>query len=224
MKGKGISSAVVAVILIAIIVPTVIGLALYAGYLTTLAMPAVAVTYDGEFDDAYVASEYGFYIDGVEQTDCNITSDVLGGSAYSACIYNTSAPGFIANQSTRDWEFDIVVDIDGPVEKMDIDLALQNTGTLQAAADVIIKNCALYKYEKGALLGRPVKQFEIDDNNYQVDDSTGPLMGDEYVIKITLHTKAIDPAAASGDDIFKLDLDLTTDGDTDAARILLESH
>lgn len=221
---KGLNNTTLALVLVVSMI-SVAGIVFFAAsYLSAVGVPtAPTITYDGEFDDGYVATEYGFWADASEQTDCNITSDVLGGSSYSACIYNASTPGFIANQSTKDWEFDYVVDIDGPVKSMEVDISLQNTGTLQAQDDILIKTAELYRYESGALQGNPIKVFEIDDNNYQIDDSTGPLMGDDYVLHIVLHTKTISPAAASGDDVMKIDLDLTTDGDTDSARILLES-
>jgi hypothetical protein len=223
MKGR-LSNAALAAIILVPVVAGILGVAVYVGYLSTLsAIPSVTVEYDGEFDDGFIATEYGFYADAAEQTDCNITSDVLGGSSYSACIYNASSPGFIANQSTKDWTFDYVVDIDGPVEDMDVDITLQNTGTLQAQDDIVIRTAELYRYEEGALYKNPLKKFSVEDNNYEVDDHTGPLMGDEYVLHLVLHTKTISPAAASGDDVMKIDLDLTTDGDTDAARILFES-
>lgn len=84
-----------------------------------------------------------------------------------------------------------------------------------------IKSAAIYTYEDD-----PVKVRDLNyciDDNVKLDCNTGKLAGDEYVIQIVFHTKTISPDAASGDDIFKLDLDLTTDGDVDSARVLLES-
>lgn len=221
---KGLSNnallLIVAVFLISVVSVTFFA----ANYLAAVGRPAApTIEYDGEFDDGFLADEYGFWADASEQVDCNITNDVLGGSDYSACIYNASTPGFTSNQSTKDWEFDYVVDLDGPVEDMDVAITLQNTGTLQAQDDIIIKAAEIYKYDDGALQGNPVKELAVEDNNYEVDDNTGRLMGDEYVLHIVLHTKTISPDAASGDDVMKIDLDLTTDGDTDSARILLES-
>ncbi len=189
-------------------------------YLSTVT-PIVAVDYDGEFDDAYLADKVDFYSDFTEGTDCNITSDVLGGAAYTACIYDTATDMDSITYNSTEYRLDLVIDIDGDVENMEIEANLQNTGTGQAKDDITIKEAEIWTYDDSneAVL---VYEIPIDNEDGEFEGETGVLAGDEYVLHILLKTKLISPDFADGDDIMKVQLDLTTDGDVDAARILLE--
>ncbi len=182
----------------------------------------VAVDYDGEFDDAYLAIQGNFYSDFTEGTDCNITADVLGGGAYTACIYDTTQDiGAGATTNATEYRLNLVIDIDGDVEDLEIEGTLQNTGTGQAADDFQIKEAELWTYEDSdeTVL---VYEIPIDNEDNQFEGNTGVLAGDDYVLHVVLRTTVITPAFANGDDIMRIDLDLTTDGDVDAARITLE--
>jgi hypothetical protein len=221
---KGISGSLMAILITVILAISIISV---VGLLSVqLAVPprVVEVEYEGEFDDAYLATKAWFYSDFTEQVDCNVTSDVLGGSDYSSCIYRSATAWNATADSSvnsRDWQFDLVIDIDDDVENMDISVELQNTGTGQAADDVVIKEAALYTYEDDPTLVKDLSPF-IEDN-VEIDGETGVLEGDEYVLHIVFHTKSISPDFATGDDIARIDLDLDTDGDVDSARITVES-
>jgi len=210
------------IVMIVFGVLAVVGLGVYA--VTTLAITPTptAVTYDGEFDDAYLAVKGNFYSDFTEGTDCNITSDVLGGAAYTACIYDTTTNlGAGTTQNSTTYQLDLVIDIDGDVEDMEIEGTLQNTGTGQAADDFVINVAELWTYDDvdESVL---VYTIPIDNEDDQFEGNTGVLAGDDYVLHLVLKTMLISPAFANGDDVMRIDLDLTTDGDTDAARITLE--
>ena len=118
----------------------------------------------------------------------------------------------------------MVFDIDDDVEDCEIEGELQNSGTGQAKDDVVIKEVEWWTYEESdeaeMLFGS--SDFNIDNEDGEFGLSTGVLAGDEYVLHIILRSKLVAPTFAEGDDILKIKLDLTTDGDTDAARILLE--
>ena len=200
------------------IVGTIYGVALAI----TPEVEPLVVDYDGEFDDAYLADKGDFYSDFTEGTDCNITSDVLGGSAYTTCIYDTTtelAGG--ETQNSTELRIDLVFDIDDDVENMEIEGSLQNTGTGQAKDDIVIKEAELWTYETSDET-ELVFEIPIDNEDGEFEGETGVLFGDEYVLHIIFKTKLITPAFADGDDIMLIKLDLTTDGDVDAARITLE--
>jgi len=223
MNKKGVAPWVVVLMVLGIALVVLIPL-MYLGYLAvTPAPPAPAVEYDGEFDDAYLATKGDFYSDFTEGTDCNITSDVLGGSDYSSCIYDTATEIGGAQNSTE-YQLDLVLDIDGDVENCEFEGTLQNTGTGQAKDDIVIKEIQLWTYEESdeTELIMDSDDFIIDNEDGEFEGETGVLAGDEYVLHILLKTKLVSPAFADGDDIMKVKVDLTTDGDVDAARILLE--
>lgn len=195
------------------------GFAVWAG-VTYLAVPVVpvAVDYDGEFDDAFLADKGNFYSTFTEGTDCNVTSDVLGASGYTNCIYDTNVDN--ATNGTE-YRLDLVIDIDDDVENMEIEGKLQNTGTAQCADDMVIVEAEIWTYDDSdeTIL---VYEIPIDNEDHEFEGETGILAGDEYVLHILLKSKLISPAFAAGDDIMLVKLDLTTDGDVDAARITLE--
>jgi len=225
IKGKrGLATWVIVLMVVGIL--SVIGVPLvYFGYLATVPAPAavVSVDYEGEFDDAYLATKGNFYSDFTEGTDCNITSDVLGGSSYTSCIYDT-AEDIAGQKNSTTYQLDLVIDIDGDVENCEIEGNLQNTGTGQAKDDIIIQAIELWTYEDSdeTELLFDSDDFNIDNEDGEFELETGVLEGNEYVLHIALKTKLVAPTFADGDDIMKVELDLTTDGDTDAARILLE--
>jgi len=208
-----------------IVTLVIFGAAIFGGLvwgITTLSItPAVAtaIDYDGEFDDAYLAVEGDFYSDFSEGTDCNITSDVLGGAAYTACVYTTLTS--VNTSNSTDYRFDLVIDIDNDVEDLEIEGTLQNTGTGQAQDDMRISEAELWTYGDSdeAIL---VYEIPIDNEDNQFEGNTGILAGDDYVLHVVLKTRLVIPMFATGDDIMRIDLDLTTDGDVDAARITLE--
>lgn len=222
MNKKGAMATWFAVLIVLGVV-AVLGIGIYAvATLSVTPVTPVAIDYDGEFDDAYLAVKGNFYSDFTEGTDCNITSDVLGGSAYTACIYDTTTElGAGATTNATEYRLDLVIDIDGDVEDLEIEGTLQNTGTGQAADDVIIMEAELWTYDdaEDTVL---VYEIPIDNEDDQFEGNTGVLAGDDYVLHVVLKTMLISPAFANGDDIMRIDLDLTTDGDCDSARITLE--
>ena len=224
MNKKGIQTWLL-VLLIILGVGAVIGIFYGATAYLAVITPVPVVDYDGEFDDAYLAVKGNFYSDFTESTDCNITSNVLGASGYTNCIYDTSiniTGG--TNRNSTDYQLDLVIDIDDDVENLEIEGNLQNTGTGQAKDDLVIKEVEWWTYEDSndAVMLFGSDDFNIDNEDGEFEMETGVLVGDEYVLHILLRTKLVTPVFANGDDIMKIALDLTTDGDVDAARILLE--
>ncbi len=207
------------------IVTLIVGIVAVLGVLVFVVAPltvtpvAVAVDYDGEFDDAYLAVKGNFYSDFTEGTDCNITSDVLGGAAYATCVYDTVTTLNTTNSTL--YQFDLVIDIDNDVEDLEIQGTLQNTGAGQAADDITIVTAELWTYDD---VGESVLVYEIpiDNEDDEFEGNTGVLAGDDYVLHVVLKTMLIYPLWNDGDNIMLIDLDLTTDGDADAARITLE--
>jgi len=220
---KGVSPAVVLLAILMIVVVSFVAIYAYTTQMAALiAVPAV--TYDGEFDDGFLATKGWFSNDFTEQVDCNITSDILGWKEDGSCVYrSTIAWNATAQPSidSRDWYFAWVVDLDGNVKKMDVDFELKNTGTLQAADDATIVDAAIYTHEDN-----PRKVFDLKpyiEDNTEIDATTGPLTGDEYVVYMHIRTKAVSPAAVTGDNIGLLDLKIDTSGDVDEAFATLES-
>ena len=221
MNKKGAVMATWLIVLLVVGAVSLIGFGLYAGVLAiTPTAPIVAVDYDGEFDDAFLAVKGDFYSDFTEGTDCNITSNVLGASGYTNCIYDTATDIAGVHNSTE-YRLDLVLDIDDDVENMEIEGKLQNTGTGQAKDDFTIKEVELWTYEDSdeTIL---VYEVPIDNEDGEFEGETGILAGDEYVLHMIIRSKIIAPPFAGGDDILRIKLDLTTDGDVDAARITLE--
>ena len=213
---KGISTPVALAIVLVLAMVSIFSV------VTTLSLLTVTpeVTYDGEFDDGYLATKSFFYSDFSETEDCNITSDVLGGSGYSSCIYETTTNA-LANSNSTDMTFSWAFKIDGYVKDLNIEANLQNTGTGQARDDYVIKTFKLYTYEDDPVL---VRDFtESVEDNVELDVNTGVLEGDVYALYVVLHTKTVSPNFADGDDIMRIDLDLDTSGDVDAARVTLEA-
>jgi len=222
MKNKKGAMAVWVVVMLAVLAVAAVAGITWGFTTLSVAPVAVAVDYDGEFDDAYLATKGNFYSDFTEGTDCNITSDVLGGAAYTACIYDTTTDlGAGATQNSTTYQLDLVIDIDNDVEDLEIEGTLQNTGTGQAADDFVLQVAELWTYDDAdeAYL---VYEIPIDNEDHQFEGNTGVLAGDDYVLHIIMKSQLISPAFAAGDDVMRIDLDLTTDGDCDAARITLE--
>ncbi|MHA1866386.1 MAG: hypothetical protein ACTSWZ_07760 [Candidatus Heimdallarchaeaceae archaeon] len=217
---KGVSALVIAFIMLAL----VMGIGFMAYYATTLAVRVPPVTYDGEFDDGFLATKGWFTNDFTEVVDCNITSDVLGWKENASCVYqSTIAWNATAENSinSRDWYFAWVVDLDGPVKKMDVNFELSNKDTLQAADDAVIVDAKIYTHEDNPTLVFDLKPY-IEDQ-VEIDATTGPLAGDEYVIWIHLRTKTVSPDAVTGDRIGVLNLKIDTTEDVDEAYATLIS-
>ena len=221
MNKKGMATWLIVLIVVGILAVVAVPLGYFANTLS-VAPVVIAVDYDGEFDDAYLATKGNFYSDFTEGTDCNITSDVLGGAAYTACIYDTTTElGAGTTQNSTTYQLDLVIDIDNDVENLEIEGTLQNTGTGQAADDFVIEVAELWTYDDvdDAFL---VYEIPIDNEDNEINGETGVLAGDDYVLHMIIKTMLISPAFSDGDDVMRIDLDLTTDGDCDAARITLE--
>ena len=228
---KGISPALAVVAMLVFVLVIAGALIWYQQQLALFRMPAI--TYDGEFDDVFLATKGPFYSDFSEQVDCNITNDVVGGTDYSSCIYRTTkALNATADSSVngRNWVIALVLDIDGPVEKIKVSGKLGNgvASTLDAANDMVILpeamgyKLGLYTHEDDPKL---IADFSnaIEDQ-IEIDAEFGPITkGDEYVLWLPLYSKTISPDATTGDDIMRLEIELDTDGDVDTAHITLES-
>lgn len=217
---KGVSPAVLLLVLFVVIVLAVVAIYAYQTYLAAIvAVPTAAVEYDGEFKDGFLATKGNFINDFTEQSDCAVSNNVLSCTYRSTIAWNATAEPTI---NSRDWYFAWVADIDGPVRKIDVDFDLQNTGeTLRAADDAMIVDAGIYTHENN-----PRKLFDltpyIRDGN-EIRATTGALQEGEYVFYIHLRTKAVSPDATTGDDIGILRLRLGTKGDVDRAIVTLES-
>jgi len=224
---KGISGAIVAVIFLVVIISVIGVFAVY--YMAISAVPRyiapVAVEYDGEFDDAFLATKGWFYSDFTEGTDCNVTSDILGG-AWENCIYDTRVAWNATASSavdSRDWVLSLVFDIDGPVgpeSEIDIDCGAgtMSTGTV---ADYALTEVKLYTHEDDPKLVVDLTKY-IEDQEDLDNAKVGPLNGDEYVLYIKWHTKSISPDFTDGDDIARITFDLDTTEDVDTAQVTVE--
>lgn len=230
---KGIGGAVAGILVVLILAVAVVGMFGLYTLSVTPTTPTVAADFDGEFDDVLIPSEGPFYSDFLEYVDCNVTDDYVGGSSYDSCVFrstvgiNGSAPSaYGGGQNSTDFNFDVVIDMDGAVKEMEIDVALQNSGTCKPTDDMVIRKAEIWTHESDPQLVADLTPF-IEDN-VDIDATIGPgtLLqqgSQEYVLRLLLHTKGITPDCATGDDIAKIDLDLTTDGDRESARILVES-
>ena len=226
MKNKGISASIAAVLLLVGIVAFG-GIAyMYLNYVALAGKPLAAI-YDGEFNDAFLATNGNFPTSFSEQTNCNVTSDILGG-AWENCVYRSitalNATASVA-MNDHDLVLPLVLDIDGavgPDTKIDIDTGAGTATTGVAADDVPLVGVKLYTHEDNPvpvldLSGGIEDQEDLD--NYKV----GYLAGGEYVLEIKWHTSTISPAFTTGDDIARITVDLQTTGDADTAQITVES-
>ncbi|MFQ6068013.1 MAG: hypothetical protein ACE5KD_00560 [Candidatus Bathyarchaeia archaeon] len=196
---------------------------LFAAWLVSVVRvvpPPPVVEYDGEFDDGFLATKGWFSNDFSERTDCNITSDILGGgegTAYS-CVYETVIDlndTAVPSASSKDYEFSWVVDIDGPVESMDVDFELKDDGDDYFT----IKDAGIYTHED-----EPTEVFDLKpyvEDLVEIDATTDALDGDEYVIWIKLHSKDIDEKFSDAEKFGVLNLKLDTDEDVDEAYATL---
>jgi len=215
MKGA-ISSGMAAIVVL--LVGLSVGVLVYAGSTMLAVTPRAAVTYDGEFDDGALPTDGSFVNDFSEYIDCNITDDYLGGSDYTSCVYRTQVTPGNASNSTSVY-FALMLDIDNPVQDMEIQGDLQSTGTCKPNDDMTVKNVEVWTHEDNPRLVASINTPDTDE----IDGNTGPLMGGEYVFTVEIRYGGIQPDCVAGDDILKLQFDLTTSGDADAARVLLES-
>lgn len=224
LSKKGVSTAVLLLLALVIIVPV----AILGYYAFTLAVRPVhvPVDYDGEFKEGFLATKGWFYSDFKEYKDCNVTSDVLGADWGDGCIYRTITKWNATNSSainSKDWVLSLVVDIDNPVEKMNIDIdtggGTQSTG--KPEDDCSLTTLKLYTHEDD-----PAELYDFKgsiDDQQDVDMDTGALDGDEYVLYVVWHTKDVSPDFTAGDDIARIELSLTTSEDADSAKITVES-
>lgn len=222
---KGIAASIAAVILIMAVMLTAIGV--WAGITYLALYPAVpALVFNGEFGST--AGMTAADLDGPWSTNfnvshaCNVTNDVLGDSGYVGCVFQ-SDPGLQTNSNNSEYTFCLAFEIDkGPVQAMNIDGELQNTGTLQAKDDVVIKEVSVWTNEDNPRQMADLTS-RLEDAGTSIDAATGVLPADDYVLNIVFKTKALLPVAVAGDDIFRAKLELTTTGDADTGYITAES-
>jgi len=220
MKGA-ISGAVIGVLLVAVLLG---GLAIGWG-VTQLAVPAVvAIEYDGEFGtDGAIATEGPWGSSFTEGTDCNVTSNILGDSSYRGCIYETKTTIAGVYQNFTRFIFPFQFEIDtGPVQGGDIDMDMQNTGTGQFQDDAYIDVVQIWTHDNEPRIVYDLEKY-IEDAGASVDAIFSVLQADEYVLLTEFLTNDINPVAVDGDDICKIKIDLTTDGDADVAYVLAEN-
>jgi len=186
-----------------------------------LAVRPVAVKYEGEFDDGFLATKGWFGNDFAEQTDCNITDDKLGWKIDGSCVYDTiKALNSTADSSvdSRDWEFAWVMDIDDDVEYLDVSVELVG----DAQDYLYIKDAKIYTHEDNPQLVFDLQPY-IEDHT-EIDAKTGPLEGDEYVLWIVFHTKQVDEHFSAGENIAEINLKIGTSGDVDEAYVTVENY
>lgn len=223
---KGISPVLIVVVLILVVVGLLGTAAVFLAAIP--AAPAVEVDYDGEFDDGFLASKGAFATSFTEGTDCNITSDILGG-AWASCVYETSTAlnaTASAHMSDHDLYFPFVIDIDGPVEEMEISYEM-GAGTSTTGVpedDIDLMDAKLYTHEDD-----PTLIYDLEPYIEDIEDLDATLdmkryrKGDEYVLYMIFHTKTINPAFTDGDDMGRLTIELETEEDQDKAQVTLES-
>jgi len=231
---KGVSNALLALVLLII---ALVGFgALWLGYLSLTYRPAVAVEYKGEFSDAFLATEGSFSNSFTEQTDCNITNDVLGYN-WESCVYrsinelNATKNAFM---NDHDLYFPIVFDIDGDVGpdsyiSIDTGGGTQSTGVPED--DVLLVDAKIYTHEdespsSSTLIAdlKPFIEDHEDINKVKLSElGLSSLAGDEYVLYVKWHTLTISPAFTTGDDIARITFSLDTTEDVDTAQITVES-
>jgi len=216
---KGLAPSVTALIIILFVIAAVAGTAGY--FMLAAVRPSVPIPYDGEFKEGFIPTEGNFLMDFTEYADCNVTDDYLGTSDYAGCIYRSNV---VINDTDKgnstDLFYALAVDIDGPVQDLAVEADLQDTGTCKPSDDITIVWAQMWTHED-----TPVKiaDLTISDSN-KIDGNTGPIRTKgEYVLYTKMRLGAISPNCVTGDDLMKIQLDLTTTGDVDAARILLES-
>lgn len=197
----------------------------------TLAVPAVvAVDYDGEFDNFVDATEGAFISTFTVDTACNITDDDTVGENYLSCIWDTATTWTGASLNATAQYFSVMIPIeDGPVEDMTIEITPQTSGTCKPGTsgnvDVTMESLDLYLHEDGYPAGgaiRPLSGY-IDDQDEVDAAKTGILAEGEYVLVTKFLIQKIWANCASGDDLYKYDLSLKTDGKADDGHILLQN-
>lgn len=218
MKGAAPVVWVLAIMLVAVL--AVAGTWAAVTYLAV--PPRVAPVYDGEFStDAQIATEGPWGSAFNETSDCNVTSDILGDSAYQGCRYSTTST--ITNQNNTEFDFPFQFEIDtGTVQGGSIDMELQNTGTGQFKDDMSIKSVEIWTHEDQPRVVYDLSNY-IENAGQSLDAVFGSLPVGEYVLYTVFKTKTVYPAGVTGDDICKMKIKLTTSGDAKTAYILAEN-
>jgi len=228
MRKGAVSPAVWLFAIIFIVMMAMIGMYAYTQLAAIPRVPRVPVEYEGEFDDAFLATKGWFYSDFTEQVDCNITDDILGGD-WASCVYRTRlALNATAEPSvdSRDFVISLVFDIDsdvGPESTIDIDTGAGTASTGKPTDDLSLVEVKLYTHEDEPVLIKDFTELIEDQQDLDNAEIGRALAGDEYVLWIKYHTKTISPDFTTGDDIARITFELDTDGDVDEARITLES-
>lgn len=226
---KGVTSAQLAAILISIIAIVLVVAVAYF-YLLAVAVPyrpPIEIEYNGEFDDAFLATKGWFYSDFTEQTDCNITSDVLGYN-WNSCVYRTRLAlnaTAEASADSRDYQLCLAYDIDndvGPDTSIDIDTGAGTASTGKPTDDLSLTSVKLYTHEDDPVLVKDLTD-KIDDQQDLDSEEVGPLAGDEYVLCMIWHSKTISPDFTTGDDVARISFELDTDEDVDTGQAVVES-
>lgn len=222
---KGISNAALVVILLIGAISVVgIGVAWYSSYAASLLamQQASAVTYDGEFSDGYLATEGNFHNDFAENTDCNITNDILGGGTNQSCIYYPTSWWNISAGSNRNWYLAWAFDLNGDVKKVNVEVDLSNLNTLQAVDDADIVSAGVYTHDDNPQLVYDLTPA-IEEGS-KIDADTGVLADGEYVLYLEFQTGLVNPSAVSGDRIANIELKADTTGDVDKAFVTLDAR
>lgn len=226
---KAISPVLIAVIFVVGILLTALTVGVV---LPSLAAPVILVDFDGQFDLAKLPTDGNFVNSFNEQTACNVSSnDETVGENYQSCIYRRSS--IMTNTSNlTEMTFSIMIEIEnGPVEDMTIDMTPQTSGTCKPGTTgssgdekIIVRSAKLYNHEDGQPT-TPIRDFsEFIDNGDEIDGATtGNLAAGEYVLVIEWAINTIGTDCVLGDDLYKLDASLSTDGETDDLFILIES-
>jgi len=183
--------------------------------------PVPVIKYIGELEDVFLPTEAWFASELTEYIDCNITDDILG-KDYASCVFRTGkAWNGTADPAVeyKDWEFSLVLEVSDAVQG-EIEAYLVNEDTGQAKDDAMIRKAEIWTHEEEPtkIATLPIEELWSVDTTFTLPE------GGEYVLYFIVKTKDIDPDFITGDNIMKIDIDLTAEaGDVDEGHILIES-
>lgn len=219
---KGISGVLAVMLMLIIGVVAVAGTWGATTYLAAVTRPPVPTDLDGEFDLFVLPSDGNFANSFGVQTACNKSADDDEiGENYGSCIFRSSKAWTNASNSSMQY-FSVMIPIEGGgVQDMEIDVSPQTSGTCKPGTtgssgdeEIFLRNFALYLHEDG----QPNSAYR-DLNAYvespdEVDSAkTGYLPEDEYVLVFEWLINTIGNDCVAGDDLYKVELALTSDAD-----------
>jgi hypothetical protein len=194
----------VAWVVIALLAVALVGFMTYWGATTLAVVPAVAVTYEGEFDAVKFITETdeSFYSDYVATAFREDTTlDLWTG--------NITMSNF--TKSGQDIRADLYFEIDGSngMESLD-DIDIELVSTDYTTKNITISEAKLYNFKTGAL----VKDFSSEVGDSELSTSyNAPLSAGKYVLHIEFHSLYL-AGNVSPANVYKATISGESDGDT----------